>query len=257
MKFTGERYMPDIFNEKEYISQMHLRRYEFALLFANDKTVIDIACGEGYGADKLAETASKVTGIDIENKTIEHAKNKYKKNNLSFIVGSVDKIEMPNESIDLIISFETIEHVKLQSQKMFLQEVIRVLKPNGYFIVSTPEKDIYGEGNNEFHLREMNKPGFLKLLKPYFISIELYGQDIKKYGNPIFLFIKRILHKLIKFDKFKIRHKLFPKKFRLKIDNSLFVTEGNQFNNISNDLMPMKISEKETAMFLVAVCQKK
>ena len=79
MKFTGERYLPNKFEESDSMSKMHLGRYNFAMQFIKDKNIIDIACGEGYGSNQLAGVAKTVTGIDIDNETIENAKLKYKK----------------------------------------------------------------------------------------------------------------------------------------------------------------------------------
>lgn len=256
MKFTGERYIPDEFNDSEYISQMHLKRYEFAIPFIKGKDVIDIACGEGYGSNKMSEFSKTILGIDIDSEVINYAKDRYKKNNIRFYVGSVEMINEPNQSVDVVISFETIEHVGRKIQKKFLKEVIRVLRPGGLFIVSTPDKDISGEGHNEFHVCEMNKKGLCKLLSNYFYSIELYGQDIRKYGNKTFLFLIRVLHKLIKLDRFKIRHKIFPKKLRSSVDSGI-IDVATVGTNKENDLFPTRISDDETAMFLVAVCKKK
>ena len=256
MEFTGERYMPEEISSSDHMSNMHLERYKFAIPFVNHKEVMDIACGEGYGSNLLTETADKVTGIDIDPETIEYASKKYKKDNLFFGVGNVEKIEKPNESIDVIISFETIEHVKSKTQKKFIKEVWRVLKPGGIFIVSTPDKDMGGEGYNEFHLCELTKAQFLKLLKPYFYTIDLYGQDIKTYGNKFSLIIIRLLHLLIKIDKFKLRHKFFPKKLRLSVDNGVSNSAINRDTVNDHAYIPQKINLEQTANYLIAVCKK-
>ncbi len=256
MKFTGERYMPDEFNKSDNISEIHLNRYDFAQSYVRAKSVIDIACGEGYGSDQLAKISNKVVGIDINPETIEHAKSKYKKNNLSFCVGDVENISTPNESVDVVISFETIEHVKHKKQEKFLQEAYRVLKPGGTFIVSTPDKDVTGEGHNEFHVCEMSKAQFLRMLSKNFKIIGLYGQDIKPYGNSFSLLIAKLLHKLVKLDKFKIRHKIFPKKLRLNIDNSIGNSAVNKNLVRKESFIPTKINDNETASYLIAVCRK-
>lgn len=256
ISFTRERYTPEDFESKDHMSQMHWSRYKFTIPFVNEKKVMDIACGEGYGSNMLSKNSSEVVGIDIDSKSIEHAKNKYKKNNLNFYVGSVERIENQNELFDVVVSFETIEHVKLSLQKKFLSEVARILKPSGIFIVSTPDKDVGGEGHNEFHVHELNKPEFFKMLNEHFKEVEFYGQDIKPYGNKLSLFIARILHKLVKLDKLKIRHKLFPKKFRFALDTNVSNSAVNK-NLVQNDIFtPKKIQQKETAAFLIAVCKK-
>lgn len=255
MKFTGERYIPNEFNEKENISEMHLNRYNFSLSFVKNKTVVDIACGEGYGSNLLAQNAKNVLGIDIDQNSIEHAKNKYKKDNLSFLIGSAEKIEASDNSIDVLVSFETIEHVKESVQKNFISEAHRILKPEGIFIVSTPDKDISGEGHNEFHIHELNKKEFLNMLQVHFKKIDLYGQNIKKYSNKLSLFVARILHSLVKLDKFKIRHKLFPQNFRQNI-NTAVSTSALTTKSVNNIFIPQKIENDETAEYLIAICHK-
>lgn len=256
MDFTGERYVPESFNESDHMSGMHLNRYKFTIPFAHNKKVLDIACGEGYGVKMLADIAEAVMGIDIDRETIYHAINKYRQNNIDFQVGSVDKIEQPDQSFDLVISFETIEHVDHVTQKIFLREVERILKPGGLFIISTPDKDVGGEGHNTFHVHELNKAALTRMLYKEFAEVELYGQDIKPYGNRILLVIARVLHKLVKLDKHKLRHKIFPKKFRLKLDTSVSNSAVNK-NLTEKDIFTLrKIATDETAAFLIAVCKK-
>lgn len=140
MNNTGERYIPEAFDDAENISQMHLERYKFAYNYVRGKNVLDIACGEGYGSDLLSNIASNVIGVDIDNEAVGNAKNKYKKENLKFLVGGVDKIPLEDGSVDVLVSFETIEHVNFKKQLSFLKEVDRVLKKDSLFIVSTPDK---------------------------------------------------------------------------------------------------------------------
>lgn len=258
MEFTGERYVPEAFKESDYISKLHLKRYEFALNYVQNLNVVDIACGEGYGSKILSEKAQKVSGFDIDQEAINHAKISYTEPNLFFSHGSVVKIPLEDASVDVVVSFETIEHVDYQSQKQFLREVLRVLKPSGLFIVSTPDKDVCGEGHNEFHICEMNKKSFLKELGGYFKNVDLFGQDVKEYKSSAFLLIKRILNHIIKLDKYNLRHKLFPKKLRAGIDRHLANATLQQVDveSLKDDFLPVVIAEGKTATFLVAVCQK-
>ena len=254
IEYTGERFMPEYFDESDPMTLAHVHHYWFSLPFVKDKKVIDLACGEGYGTNILSKDAAAITGIDIDYQTIEHARNKYGKDNITFNVGSVERINEPDESVDVLVSFETIEHVNRKQQRKFLQEVYRVLKRGGIFIVSTPDKDICGEGHNEYHIDEMNKAGFEKLLKGYFSNIEMYGEDIKAYKSRTSLFIIRVMHKLIKLDKYRIRHIFFPKKFRLKVDHSIL---GDAVSSTKvQDLTPKILAHNETGANLIAVCRK-
>ena len=103
-EWTGERLTTSKTNE---IAIHHLHRYAIAIDLAKGKDVLDIASGEGYGSNLLANTAKSVTGVDISESVIEFAKKKYTRNNLSFKVGSTSNIPLENDSVDLLVSFET------------------------------------------------------------------------------------------------------------------------------------------------------
>lgn len=182
MEFTGERFIPGE-HDNELIGLEHWQRYLSVKEIVKNKTVLDIACGEGYGSNFIAQTASFVYGVDIDKNVIDYACNKYKRENLCFKCGSVNKIEMNDASIDIVVSFETIEHVETEVQKSFLTEVKRVLKKDGIFIVSSPNKAIATDWvwevykyKNEFHKKEFYIEEFHVFLKSYFNNIELFYQ---------------------------------------------------------------------------------
>lgn len=118
METTGERFSPN--NNTPLCSYEHWHRYIFAKQFVNNKNVLDIACGEGYGTSLIAESAKFVTAVDIDKETIESATAKYKRQNLKFIRGNVTSIPINGEKVfDVIVSFETIEHVNEEDQNIF------------------------------------------------------------------------------------------------------------------------------------------
>ncbi len=177
LPFTGERFVPEL---KGQIAHEHLHRYAMAREYVQGKDVLDIACGEGYGSNLLAERASLVIGVDISEQAIRHAESKYAdKSNLRFFKGTCTDIPSPECTFDVVVSFETIEHI--EQQEGFLQEVRRVLKQDGLFIVSSPNADEYMHGNaekNPFHQKELTREGFQSLLAKYFVRIDLYGQRL-------------------------------------------------------------------------------
>lgn len=166
-EWTGERLETFVFND---VTIEHLHRYALAKEFIKNKIVLDIACGEGYGSNILAQDANSVIGVDIDQETITHAIKKYQKKNLSFLQGSVENIPCAPHSFDVIISFETLEHTA-EHTKM-LEEIKRVLKPGGILIISTPEKKAYtellGSYSNPFHKKELYKKEFSELLGRFF-----------------------------------------------------------------------------------------
>src|SRR5215831_8579299 len=121
LEFTGERMVPE--QTPPAVFWEHIYRYRFASEFVKGKRVLDIACGEGYGAAALLKAgAASVVGVDICPETCEHARRKY---GIDARVGHVHSIPLPSHVIDVIVSFETLEHVDLPGR--FLDECCRVL----------------------------------------------------------------------------------------------------------------------------------
>lgn len=180
MEFTGERYVTDL--NSAQISYEHWHRYLYSTQFVKGKDVLDIASGEGYGSRLLAQTAKSVMGVDISDEAIAFANERYRQNNLSFLQGSVENIPLAGTNkIDVVVSFETIEHVNVEAQELFLQEVKRLLRDDGIFIVSSPNKLLYSDipkYKNEFHLKEFYEQEFFEFLRKFFRHVILFGQKI-------------------------------------------------------------------------------
>lgn len=177
MHFTGERYLPNTVNPQ--ISYEHWHRYLLASSFVDGKSVLDIACGEGYGTNLLASQAKEIMGVDIDKESVEHAIKNYKKSNIKFQVGSAEKIPILGKHLfDVVISFETIEHLDSIGQDKFLKEIKRVLKPNGLLIMSSPVKENYEKiVDNPFHLQELTEEEFKDLMDEHFKFVRILGQE--------------------------------------------------------------------------------
>jgi glycosyltransferase involved in cell wall biosynthesis/ubiquinone/menaquinone biosynthesis C-methylase UbiE len=170
MPFTGERYTPGV---QGGIEHEHLHRYLFALQLCKGKDVLDVASGEGYGSALLAQVARTVVGIDIDAQSVRFANQTYIYHNLSYKSGSATQIPIMDASMDVIVSFETIEH--FAEHEDFLREIKRVLKPDGLLVMSSPDRDVYskeGPTQNPFHAKELNKVEFHRLVKAYFTHAE-------------------------------------------------------------------------------------
>jgi ubiquinone/menaquinone biosynthesis C-methylase UbiE len=174
--WTGERLETFIQNESTI---EHLHRYAIAMELAIGKCVLDIACGEGYGTALLAQKAKHATGMDINKSIIEKATEKYRKNNIRFEMATAEKIPVLDNSYDMVVSFETLEHV--DDQETMLKEIKRVLKPAGILLLSTPEKKNYSDKTgyqNPFHKIELYRPELEEMLKPLFTQVKIYAQQI-------------------------------------------------------------------------------
>jgi ubiquinone/menaquinone biosynthesis C-methylase UbiE len=180
MDFTGERYVPEL--DWPEVSYEHWHRYLCAEGLVEGKTVLDVACGEGYGSHWIARRAESVVGVDISEEAIAHARVRYPGRNLSFLQGGADLLPIEGgELFDVVISFETIEHIDIPTQERFLLETKRVLKPNGLLLISTPNKYEYSDArnySNEFHVKEFYENEFVEFLSRSFRHVALMGQMV-------------------------------------------------------------------------------
>ncbi len=175
LEFTGERFIPGVPGEIWY---EHWHRYHFAAPIVAGRTVLDIACGAGYGSALLARTAAHVTGGDIAQATVDHARRRYAAfGNLEFRQADCAALPFADGSFDAVVSFETVEHIA--AQEAFVGEVRRVLRAGGLFILSCPNKAEYADKRgaaNEFHIRELYRNELAALVARRFPHTAWYGQ---------------------------------------------------------------------------------
>lgn len=176
LEFTGERFTPECVREIFY---EHWHRYAWAAGLVNGLNVLDAACGEGYGSHLLAHSAARVDGVDIDPQAVAHAKVRYATDHLRFHTASALELPFPDDRFDCVVSFETLEHLAEHDQ--LLREFRRVLKPDGFLIISSPDKKTYSDDtgyNNEFHVRELYRDELEQLLAQHFPSWRLFGQKL-------------------------------------------------------------------------------
>ncbi len=175
MKFSGERYIP---TESGELRLEHLHRYAWVRPLAQGRTVVDLACGEGYGSAMLAEVAERVIGIDLSAEAVEHARVAYgAAPNLEFRIGDATASGLPAAMADLVVSFETIEH--LAAQEAMIRELQRILKPDGLLVISSPNRPVYSALDpvqNHFHVKELDLAELRALLGTCFPAVRILGQ---------------------------------------------------------------------------------
>ena len=187
LEWTGERYLPFVDPKitGAEIHYEHLHRYAFASQFVEGKDVLDLASGEGYGSCILSKNANRVVGVEIDQDAVAHARSKYIKHNLEFEQGSILEIPIEGRDVfDVIVCFEAIEHVG--DHNKLLSEVKRLLKGDGLFIVSTPNKKVYSDDpgyKNPYHVNELYFDEFKYLLSTYFSNIYFLGQRVYAGSN--------------------------------------------------------------------------
>jgi hypothetical protein len=138
--------------------------------------VLDIASGEGYGSSILGQVAAKVNGTDLLAEAVDFARRYYGTESVTFSQGDVRNIPHPDAAFDVVVSFETLEHVT--EHERFMAEIKRVLRPGGLLVMSSPDRDVYLRGlqPNPFHRRELNRDEFCALLAQFFSDYRL-GQQ--------------------------------------------------------------------------------
>ena len=184
MEFTGERFIECEETAGQLIEREHWQRYMVAAkLVEPGAAVLDIACGSGYGTAYLSRFAGHVYGVDISSDAVAYAEGRYGRPNLRFLQGDVSQIPLDSGSVDLVVSFETIEHVEEASQHAFLAEAKRVLRPGGRLIVSCPNQPVASDLPNElwgavnpYHKKEYTEEGFRTLLAAYFPAVSMLYQ---------------------------------------------------------------------------------
>lgn len=164
-----ERHDPS--NRTDYLSRQHIERYLFAgKLLKPGSTVLDIACGVGYGSSHLSSLGTHVIGADYDAATIAIAKEAYP----NVIFRQADALQLPFDecAFDNVVSFETIEHVR--DGRSFLDEMKRVLRPGGLAVLSTP--NIKFTSHPEYHVREYAPLEFFDLVEDVFPGSKRYAQ---------------------------------------------------------------------------------
>lgn len=158
---------------------LHLARYRFALDFAKNKDVLDIACGMGYGTYLLSKEANQVFGLDVSKDVVDYAMRNYSSKNVIFIVGNAQNFNI-KQQFDLIVSFETIEHIPNPSD--FLKNVSNHLKDDGIFIISTPNE--WGT-LTKYHLFDFSYDDIKQLTSKYFFVESEWIQNSGELWNPL------------------------------------------------------------------------
>lgn len=141
---TPGRFVPDEMRG-ELVEAEHLLRYWAAASLAPGRRVLDAGCGVGYGAALIAEHGARsVDAVDVAEAVVEAARARFE-DAAGFAVADVRALPFPDDSFDLVVCFEVIEHI--EEQPRAFAEFHRVLAPGGVLAVSSPNRDVYVPGN--------------------------------------------------------------------------------------------------------------
>jgi 2-polyprenyl-3-methyl-5-hydroxy-6-metoxy-1,4-benzoquinol methylase len=153
----------------------HLARYQFASGLASGKVVADIACGTGYGTEIISRDgkALKAIGVDIDEQAIAYASARHRRHNVEFLCTPGDETNIPDQTIDLVVSFETLEHVP--NDDALLKEFHRMLKPGGMLLCSVPNN--WPIERTPHHVRVYDRRSFESAILEYFEIRKLYNHN--------------------------------------------------------------------------------
>lgn len=172
----GERLVPDHMADdpaSQRILEINLLHYELAARQVSGRRVLDIACGSGYGSKILKQAGAKsVVGVDLSSDAIRYAQQRYPDEGIEFICADAASFDWP-EQFDVIVSFETIEHLPHPDQ--FLRRLRSLLVAKGDFYLSVP----LGETRHfdPYHLHAFTQLEFFNLLENAGFAVELHRCD--------------------------------------------------------------------------------
>jgi 2-polyprenyl-3-methyl-5-hydroxy-6-metoxy-1,4-benzoquinol methylase len=180
IEFTGERIIPDQLKPTNMLLLEHIARYQFSIRHIGG-SVLDLACGAGFGSLILAKTRKKrfekIVAVDNDAATIAYARGRYHHPLIEYKCENAVDLSLLEKigTFDSIVSFETLEHIEEEQQ--FLNNLYQLLKPGGTLIISTP----FGKGRgvecgSPFHVHQLTVNEFHALF-PQYMEAKFYVQD--------------------------------------------------------------------------------
>lgn len=236
----------------------HKAVYEFVSRYCHKKIVLDAGCGQGWGSGLVAKVAKKITAIDIDESSLNFARNKFTFKNLLFRKDNLENLNSIKKNPNIIICLQTIEH--LNKPHKFLESVVRLLKSNGVLIISTPNK-LSDHIPSPYHIKEYSETEIRKLLSNYFKHVKLFGLYEDKS-------LKKVMDERRKKNKLLLRidilhiNRFLPKFLRsiIFITGSKFVgmfvkkSMKDNFKKIETKNFNIKGGITKNALDIIAVC---
>jgi 2-polyprenyl-3-methyl-5-hydroxy-6-metoxy-1,4-benzoquinol methylase len=135
---------------------------------------LDVAAGSGYGAELISEVADEVVGVELDSTTVRYARKHHSRPKITFLNQNILDLQLPPDQLfDAITSIETIEHVA--DPEPFFAKARALLKPDGVFVVTTPESQYGGGPNplNQWHVHEFTRDQLVTMLKRHWRDVQL------------------------------------------------------------------------------------
>jgi len=104
------------------------------------KNLLDAGCGSGIMLNAVSSLGINLTGVDFSWKSVEFAKKYLADFSPDIIQSEIENTGMPDDSQDLILCCEVLEHVELCKAVEALNHFYKILKPGGYLYITVPNK---------------------------------------------------------------------------------------------------------------------
>ncbi|MEN2281087.1 methyltransferase domain-containing protein [Algoriphagus sp. SE2] len=240
------------------IHQRLLKAYIAAQPLVSGK-LLEIGCGEGRGVEILLPHASEYLGIDKIQEVIDSLRQKFPKVNFEqAVIPPFHGIE--DNSYDTVVSFQVIEHIK--NDKLFLQEIYRVLKPGGKAIISTPNIK-HTLSRNPWHVREYTPKQLIDLSESIFDQVDSKGVGGNEKVWSYHAANRRSVQKIMRFDIFNLQYRLPAAVLRMPYEilnrrnrNKLHKQQISNVTEITHEDYPI-VEDPELGLDLFYILHKK
>src|SRR5258706_9528282 len=185
------------------IHQRLLKAYVLAREFIRGD-VLEVGCGEGRGIDWIIALAKSFTAIDKIGPVIEGLKKKYP--SAKFLTGRIPPLTVfQDQAFDCVVSFQVIEHI--QDDRLFMNEIFRVLKPGGTALLTTPNR-IRSLTRNPWHVREYTAGELTALANTMFPHVEMNGISGNDKVMQYYERNRNSVNRIARFDILDLQHRL-------------------------------------------------
>jgi SAM-dependent methyltransferase len=171
----GARTFPGVV-EENYWFRRHEAAYRMAarsMRAGHEARVLDVGCGEGYGAAILRGAGAEVDAVEIDAGTAEHAARTYPE----IRVVRADACSLPHraEAFDTIVALQVLEHLFCADR--FLRRARELLRPGGRLVLSTPNRETFSPDGapNDFHVYEYTAEELEAILRVHFDNVSVAG----------------------------------------------------------------------------------
>lgn len=166
--------------------------------------VLEVGCGEGRGVEFLMQKARSFTAVDKIEGALQRLRNKFP--SAAFLAMNLPPLTgLADNSFDCVVSFQVIEHIK--SDRFYLQEIHRVLKPGGVALITTPNRKM-SLSRNPWHIREYLADELKNLATEIFSEVQMKGITGNEKVMAYYEQNKKSVARMMRWDIFNLQYNL-------------------------------------------------